>query len=290
MRDTIIRPILLLLFVSSSYSLDLNEDEYENVDPFDIDIQNRIIGGHEAKTNEVPFFVGIRSSLNASLVCGGSIIGNYWVLTAGHCVAEEDGTLRHEPRELELVFGTNNLQTTSPSVFASQVKRIIVHPDYKNGSYLVNDVALIQSKNTLIVNDNDNGIKTEIINLPLKGDNSLYENKTCIASGYGMTSKNPKSNSVSKKLKVTSFTIKPDRECGSRMDIPSHFCGRGSNKRDEVFKGDSGGPLSCQSDKGWTQVGISSYVSPPKAFFTRTSSYKEFIEKTMKEFDSNKEV
>ncbi|XP_037898704.1 lectizyme-like, partial [Glossina fuscipes] len=46
-------------------------------------LEGRIINGHEAEKGEAPFIVSLKTG---SHFCGGSIIAENWVLTAGHCL------------------------------------------------------------------------------------------------------------------------------------------------------------------------------------------------------------
>ena len=54
-------------------------------DNINISIQRRIVGGREARKNEVPYQVGIRLQ-ETTTFGGGVIVGNNWVMTAGHVV------------------------------------------------------------------------------------------------------------------------------------------------------------------------------------------------------------
>lgn len=45
----------------------------------------RIVGGADATTGQFPYQISLR--LTNIHNCGGSIIDNQWILTAGHCVA-----------------------------------------------------------------------------------------------------------------------------------------------------------------------------------------------------------
>lgn len=47
---------------------------------------NRIVGGRKTTIDKQPYQVALYSILNTeNILCGGSIIGPTWILTAGHC-------------------------------------------------------------------------------------------------------------------------------------------------------------------------------------------------------------
>lgn len=60
-----------------------------------------IVGGTEVTTNtQYPFMATVRDLFN-SLMCGGTIINSRYVLTAAHCVADE--------QQVRVVVGSNLL-------------------------------------------------------------------------------------------------------------------------------------------------------------------------------------
>lgn len=48
-------------------------------------LQSRIVNGENTKLGERPFQVSLQSSYNFHF-CGGSIVNNYYVVTAAHCL------------------------------------------------------------------------------------------------------------------------------------------------------------------------------------------------------------
>eukprot|EP00091_Calanus_sinicus_P006943 TRINITY_DN17774_c0_g1_i1.p1 TRINITY_DN17774_c0_g1~~TRINITY_DN17774_c0_g1_i1.p1 ORF type:complete len:140 (+),score=19.74 TRINITY_DN17774_c0_g1_i1:255-674(+) len=49
---------------------------------------SRIVGGEETEVNEYPWQVLIFS--DKGYYCGGSLISNLWILTAAHCIIDEE--------------------------------------------------------------------------------------------------------------------------------------------------------------------------------------------------------
>lgn len=51
-------------------------------------IQPRVYGGNDALPKQFPYQVGVSTKKQGSFYwCGGSVISEYYVLTAAHCVA-----------------------------------------------------------------------------------------------------------------------------------------------------------------------------------------------------------
>ena len=102
----------------------------------------RIVGGTEANPDDYPWQIGIKGTYTG--LCGGSLIGQRWVLTAAHCVARSvlpGGTA-------EAGVSLNVYLVDSDGGLGEQaraVKRGYVHPDYDgDAAGYPSDVAVLE--------------------------------------------------------------------------------------------------------------------------------------------------
>jgi secreted trypsin-like serine protease len=128
-----------------------------------------IVGGFEIPA-AVPYLVAIYRNLSeeSGQICGGTLIGREWVMTAAHCVYEADGSPTL-PAGMSIVFHEANLTDVAPGHRVA-VKRIIPHPDYT--AYGINDVALIKLAKPLkstqpLAYDRNNAIQPGVLTLAL---------------------------------------------------------------------------------------------------------------------------
>ena len=103
----------------------------EPIKPFN----RRIVGGEKTDIRQHPWQVALQ--FKGNFFCGGSIIGQRWVLTAAHCfkLSARGGDWRAKA-------GATNHATSG--VWA-EVERVIVHEKYNPTTY-ENDIALIKLK------------------------------------------------------------------------------------------------------------------------------------------------
>jgi secreted trypsin-like serine protease len=100
----------------------------------------KVFFGQDAPPGAFPFQVGvIRSQDQSKYLCGGSLIADTWVLTAGHCVSDEEGELVDDPPAYTVYAGSITLQGGDRIA----VKSVHRHPQYDK-AFLDNDVALLQ--------------------------------------------------------------------------------------------------------------------------------------------------
>ncbi|CAB4055350.1 KLKB1 [Lepeophtheirus salmonis] len=95
---------------------------------------NRITNGVATEEGEIPWQVSIiyvYKDITLNSVCGGSIIGTNYVLTAAHCFdgITVDGVKHYKDLELSSVFAGGYLEIQSGKEY--KMRKILVHPAYK---------------------------------------------------------------------------------------------------------------------------------------------------------------
>ena len=243
--------------------------DHENNDDFRI--RTRIIGGRQAKNGQVPYQVHLRPVSGRGTHCGGTIISNNWVLTAGHCVKEDGKVINPSTKEVT----TGSVDDRNQPI-RLKIARIVVHPQFFNTETPIyktqNDIALIQVQGNLI----REGV-TSAARLP--PPNQSYVGQTAITSGFGKTM-GGNENSQPRILQVVNLPVVPDNECRNKPFIPQQMICVGGTRNQDTCQGDSGGPLAIRGPGGFTVIGVTSFgpkdcVGP--TVFTKVSNYLPFI-------------
>ncbi|XP_011703282.1 PREDICTED: prostasin-like isoform X3 [Wasmannia auropunctata] len=102
--------------------------------------QARIVGGQDAAPREFPWLVSI--TRKGGHFCGGVILNDRYVLTAGHCLCA--GPNKIPTGQLRVTLGEHNLRAPEvPAAKHESVINAVLHPGHKCGKY-VDDIALLE--------------------------------------------------------------------------------------------------------------------------------------------------
>nr|XP_011713800.1 coagulation factor XI isoform X2 [Macaca nemestrina] len=212
-------------------------------------IKPRIVGGTASVRGEWPWQVTLHTtSPTQRHLCGGSIIGNQWILTAAHCFYGVQS-----PKILRVYIGILNQSEIKEDTSFFGVQEIIIHDQYKmaESGY---DIALLKLETTVNYTDSQRPIC-----LPSKGDrNVIYTD--CWVTGWGYRKLRDKIQNTLQKAKIPLVT---NDECQKRYRghkiTHKMICAGYREGGKDACKGDSGGPLSCKHNEVWHLVGITSW-------------------------------
>merc|ERR1712142_1350900 len=216
--------------------------------------QTRIVGGTVTEVNEYPWQVGLVGSGGSRPFCGGSVIGDRWVLTAAHCTGSSS---------IQVLLGEHDTSSSNDNVVRKNVVRVIDHPSYDR-STLDYDFSLLQLDSAIDFASNEH---IRPVCLP-SDDSNTYAGQQATVTGWGTTSSG---GSTSSTLREVVVQVLSNTECTNKgyttSDITANMiCAGVEAGGKDSCQGDSGGPLvSSGSGDGTTagqnyeQIGVVSW-------------------------------
>ncbi|MCJ8740271.1 hypothetical protein PDJAM_G00057030 [Pangasius djambal] len=228
---------------------------------------NRIVNGENAVSGSWPWQVSLQDTTGFHF-CGGSLINQYWVVTAAHC--------RVTPSRHRVILGEYNRASNSEPIQVKNIAKAITHP-YYNSQNFNNDITLLKLSSPAQLNN-----RVSPVCLASSSAN-VAAGTRCVTTGWGKTA----FSSSPSILQQTALPILSLAQCqqywGNRI-FDSMICAGASGV--SSCQGDSGGPLVCESSGVWYQVGIVSWgtsncnVRAP-AVYARVSYLRSWIDQTV---------
>ena len=203
----------------------------------------RIIGGESTKPGAYPWMVSLQDS-SGEHFCGASLISKGWVLTAAHCVEQEQAA------SLLASVGEYDLSGSGDKEQKIKVSKIIIHPKRQGDDH---DIALLQLTSPAI-NATVKVVTPDI----MKG---ISVGTQLMVMGWGNTSTT--GNSFPNTLLETQVPFVSNEQCatnyGASTITENMLCAGYEEGGKDSCQGDSGGPLLYQENGQWQQVGIVSF-------------------------------
>lgn len=264
------------------------------------DLEERIIGGYEAKIGQWPWLVSLRD--DGEHQCGGSIINRQWVLTAAHCFKRTSN-----PSSWTVVTGEHDRSVSEGHEVEVGVNRIFM-PEYDSLTR-VNDIALLlldeplpdkdppADANHLHEEEEREDFRINEICLPSPED-VLEEGTLCYLMGWGLLSNGGTTSVTLQEITVPILdldlcvakynkTVNGVRTFNPYLIDRSQICAGDLKGEKDSCQGDSGGPLTCRrSDGRFFVAGLTSYsigcgYEETPGVYTNTAAHLDWITETI---------
>jgi len=231
---------------------------------------SRIVGGEEVAPHSYPWMAAL--FVDEKWFCGGTLISDEWVLTAGHCA--------HGAKKMKVMLGAHNVrQASEEGRIELETTKFFTHPDYSSIT-IHNDLALVHLPQKV-----EFGPAIRPVCLPAHSEaGESFAHLQAVATGWGKPSDD--ASSISPVLRGVDVDTITNFMCA--LEFPFQMtknviCISGANGK-STCNGDSGGPLYLVTDGVHKQIGITSFGSASgcekgwHAAFTRPTSYLQWIE------------
>ncbi|XP_014213849.1 transmembrane protease serine 11B-like protein [Copidosoma floridanum] len=265
-------------------------------------VGEKIVGGNIARYGDWTYHVSIL--VNYEVHCGGAIIGEYFVITAAHCIYEDEGFTN---QRVAVLAGINDFFSESSFKVIVPVRKMYIPSNFKLGKRVA-DIAVLRLKKPLKFNENP---YVSYLTLP---NEQSYEDEEAIVTGFGLEFvkviydesgiRHSRTGQYATKMKFAKTIVMDRPTCQTMYSSLStssfslnnlivdytHICAQVQpddvNTIAGICFGDSGGPLVHGNN---TLIGIvigGPYTCDEKiapGLYTRVSFYSEFIEKAMQD-------
>ncbi|XP_059149764.1 tryptase-like [Physella acuta] len=239
---------------------------------------HKIVGGQATTIDKYPWQVSVR--FHGSHICGGTLISDSWVLTAAHCIIDEDQVFTVD--EFSIVFGTTHSQNY-PYLNTRKLTHILTHSDYVLNDR--NDIALMKLDRPVNLAD------PYVQHICLPSPNEDFSGQVCVATGWGDMHEGDSNVPTPDILREVNLPIISRQVCQYYMGYFSQglICAGTTQGGVDTCQGDSGGPLMCYRNGVWKIAGIVSHgvgCARPHmyGFYTEVSKFNSWIQSVMSRY------
>lgn len=231
-------------------------------------LSTRIIEGEDVDITEVPCQVSLQH-VNGTHFCGGSILTNKWVLTAGHCMDSDPS-----PIDKHVVIGMSKL---SEGGVIHTMKRSIQHPRYYTVVGYSHDMTLVELDKPIVFND-----RAQPVRIPSDEETPPF-GEYCTVQGWGRLAE---LGDLSDQLQKTTLPLWNPKECQKYWGYPMDFdgpdapfmCAAWKDAVPNTCHGDSGGVLTYNGVQyGIVSFGVKCITPSYPQIYTHVYNLRDFI-------------
>ncbi|XP_074596464.1 transmembrane protease serine 9-like [Brevipalpus obovatus] len=264
--------------------------------------QSRVFYGKMASYRKYPWLVYIeKDSDGDTFICGGSLIDSRRILTAAHCVLDDDNN-EILPENIRPYLGLQSTNETDRIIKAAEVSHYKVDPKYpKYNGY---DIALIVLKkpvkftktvSPICIPASEPNLKNKRFTVVGWGDSHLEPDEDDPENMVAMSSTVPMETEmdfVPKKDCINMF-YEHGRSFSESVDDSREVCTYNFVSHADTCSGDSGGPLMYKNhlDNRWYLAGVISRgpACPNHSGLPSISTKLKSISKSIEKMDTPKD-
>ncbi|XP_066297658.1 mannan-binding lectin serine protease 1-like isoform X1 [Branchiostoma lanceolatum] len=255
--------------------------------------RDRIVGGGPSKKGAWPWQALVIHQGAPRIrkpFCGGALVDEKWILTAAHCVGENDIL---PTGYLNVSLGLHNRKEPDDNVVFLEVKKVVRHPDWNKDTF-DSDIALLELKEEVKLTDYIRPVCLQR-KARERSAQDVQEGRAGVVTGWGRTSN--VFGSEPGTLQEVEVPVVDQEECVSAYegDYPvtgNMMCAGLRVGGKDSCDGDSGGPLLFQ-DPDTTRfyvAGIVSWGQPGECgrarkygVYARVENFVQWIKDTIAE-------
>ncbi|KAI7815153.1 Serine protease [Rhyzopertha dominica] len=274
--------IFILIFIHLSKTDESTESPDVVEEVLTDSLNTRIIGGLIV-TDRSEFEYQASLRYYGSHFCGGTIISEYYILTAAHCCYINNQLITTDV--VTVVVGDLYVNQTSPESVTKALDSVYVHEAY-DANTIVNDIALLRIADPF-------GEWTKLIKSIALASTRPDDNTPCVVSGWGYTAE--AGNYISPVLQSVTVPIINFEACntayGNIAITSGMLCAGATEGGQDACQGDSGGPLVCNEELvGVVSFGYGCGRADYPGVYSDVAYYRPWIEEKIKSFGSRSEV